>query len=93
VFREKHDGQTWLCRRDETIRRAWSDVACLSADGIPYVAPEIVLLFKAKAARGKDILDLQATLPTLEGPRRAWLRSALERVHPAHAWLDALPRS
>jgi hypothetical protein len=34
-------------------------------DGIPYARPEIVLLFKAKAARAKDD-DFAAVLPRLD---------------------------
>lgn len=90
VFRDRHDGDTWVCRRDERIRRAWSDVACTSHDRTPYLAPEIVLLFKAKHARDKDVLDFQAAFPFLEDHRRAWLRSAVQQVHPGHSWLDAM---
>jgi hypothetical protein len=90
VFRERHDGDTWICRRDETIRRAWSELVCMGHAGTPYMTPETVLLFKAKYSRAKDILDLEAVLPSLENHRRAWLRSALQRIHPGHAWLAAL---
>jgi hypothetical protein len=88
IFRDRHEGETWLCRRDETIRRPWSEVVCRTPTGIPYLAPEIVLLFKAKHAREKDVQDLHATLPAMSPDRRAWLRSALQQVHPGHAWLD-----
>jgi hypothetical protein len=36
VFREPHDGDTWICRRDASIRRPYADVFEVSADGIPY---------------------------------------------------------
>ena len=54
VFREPHDGDTWICRRDETIRLPYRDIIHHTQDGIPYLAPELVLLFKAKHARPKD---------------------------------------
>ena len=59
-------------------------------DGIPYARPEVVLLFKAKAARPKDDGDLADVLPALDAGRRRWLADALELVHPGHRWLAQL---
>ena len=56
-MREPADGDTWICRRDERIRMPYDQVIERTADGIPYGRPEIVLLFKAKAARPKDDAD------------------------------------
>jgi Aminoglycoside-2''-adenylyltransferase len=91
VFREPHDGSTWICRRHEELRRPYADVIEVSADGIPYLAPEIVLLFKAKRSSAKDEHDLRTALPLMDAARRSWLRSALQRLHPGHPWLDAVP--
>jgi len=90
VFRERHDAGTWIFRRDETIRRPWSELVALNPAAIPYLAPETVLLFKAKYSRPKDILDLDAVLPTLDDRARGWLHSAVQQLHPGHAWLDRL---
>ncbi len=88
VFREPCDGDTWLCRRDETIRMPAAEVIERTSDGIPYGRPEIVLLFKAKHARGKDERDLERSLPLLDPGRRRWLRESLELCHPGHRWLE-----
>jgi Aminoglycoside-2''-adenylyltransferase len=90
VFREPHDGDMWLCRRDEDIRRPYGAVIALTPDGIPYLVPEIVLLFKAKHDRPKDHEDFEGVLPLLNDERRAWLAAGLERVHPGHVWLERL---
>jgi hypothetical protein len=90
VFREPHDGDTWICRRDATLRRPYTEVLARTADGVPYVVPEIVLLFKAKAARPKDAADLGSVLPHLASPARAWLADALDRAHPGHPWGERL---
>jgi hypothetical protein len=90
VIREDHDGDTWICRRDDTIRAPWSQVVGRDHAGIPYLAPETVLLFKAKHNRAKDLLDLEAVLPSLERDRRAWLRAGVQQIHPGHPWLTAL---
>lgn len=91
VFREPSDGDTWICRRDPSIRLPYAQVIERTEEGIPYGAPEIVLLFKAKHAdEAKNHADFQATLPRLDARRRRWLRSALARIHPAHSWLPDL---
>jgi aminoglycoside-2''-adenylyltransferase len=90
VFREKHDGETWICRRDETIRIRYDEIILRTADGIPYLAPELVLLFKAKWARPKDDDDLSGVLPLLGHDRRSGLRDLVGRVHPGHRWLQQI---
>jgi hypothetical protein len=90
VFREPHDGDTWICRRDESIRRRYDTVVLHSADGIPYLAPEIVLLFKAKHSRPKDHDDFAGAQPLLSAPQRTWLGYGLRRIHPDHPWLASL---
>ncbi|MGW1846872.1 nucleotidyltransferase domain-containing protein [Streptomyces sp. NPDC001966] len=90
VFREPHDGDTWICRRDERIRFPYSDVIHHTQDGIPYLAPELVLLFKAKHARRKDQTDFDATVPHMTPAQRETLAGLLARVHPGHPWLTDL---
>jgi hypothetical protein len=88
VFRDQSDGDTWICRRDDSIRMPYERLIERTADGIPYQRPEVVLLFKAKHARPRDEGDLAAALPRLEPDRRRWLADALELVHPGHAWIE-----
>jgi hypothetical protein len=90
VFREPHDGQTWVCRRDEAIRLPYSEIIRLTADGIPYLVPELVLLFKAKHARTKDQSDFARTVPHMTSVQRTTLARLLARVHPGHRWLAHL---
>lgn len=77
-------------RRDETIRLPYGEIVHHTRDGIPYLAPELVLLFKAKHARPKDRRDFDATVPHLTGAQRTTLEELLARVHPGHAWLTDL---
>jgi len=90
VFREARDGDLWICRRDETIRLPYSEIIRHTEDGIPYLAPEQVLLFKAKYLRRKDQADFDATLPRMTRDQRENLAVLLARVHPGHRWLAAL---
>ncbi len=90
IFREPHDGDSWICRRDESIRLPYDQIISRTPAGIPYLVPEIVLLFKAKHARPKDEADLRGTLPLLDPAARDWLGWALRRVHPGHRWIEML---
>lgn len=90
VFREPSDGDTWICRRDASIRIPYEQLVERNSDGIPFVRPEVVLLFKAKARRVKDEEDFAVVAPRLGLERRGWLGAALERVHPGHDWLGRL---
>jgi len=88
VMRDPHDGDTWICRRDTRIRRPYDEIIARSPDGIPYLRPEYVLLFKAKNGRPKDDADFAATLPALGEERRRWLAGALAQVYgDEHAWV------
>lgn len=88
VFREPHDGDTWICRRDERIRRPYPEIVATTAGGVPYLKPEFVLLFKAKAARGKDEADFAAAWPRMTEAQRQWLRDAVAMAHPGHEWVS-----
>ncbi len=83
----------WLFRRIPAIERSLAAIGSFSAEGIPYLAPEIQLLYKAKGRRPKDEADFARTLPLLNQERRQWLRSALTTTHPHHPWLDSLTDS
>lgn len=90
VMLEPGDHETWVFRRDPAITADRRTMQRRTADGVPYLAPAGVLLFKAKAARPKDEADLEACLPRLAAAERAWLSSALRVVHPGHPWIERL---
>ena len=89
VMLEPGDGETWIYRRDESIRAPRRRM--LSArDGVPFMKPEAILLYKAKAQRPKDDADFAACLALLDGAATDWLREILARLHPEHDWLSSL---
>jgi hypothetical protein len=91
IFREPQRDGAWVCRRDETISLPYEQVICRTAAGIPYLAPEIVLLFKAKHSDlRKNVADFAGARPLLTAQAAGWLRWAMERVHPGHPWIGAL---
>lgn len=88
-------GGLWHYRRDPAITLPLERARRLSPEGLPHLAPEIVLLFKSGSTdghdpRGKDEQDFRRAGPTLDIEARAWLRGTLERTRPGHAWLQTL---
>ncbi len=85
------DSNVWHYRRDRNVVRAAERAHPSSRSGIPYLAPELVLLFKSKNTSGrerdKDETDFQEVFPHLEPERRAWLYWALAATQPEHPWL------
>ncbi len=90
MFLEPGSDEMWVFRRDQAIRRPRSQMIATTAGGVPYLRPEAVLLYKAKAVRPKDEQDFSLCLPLMEAAARTWLRDSLARVHPSHPWIGHL---
>jgi hypothetical protein len=87
VMLDECDGGDWVSRRDSRVRRPVSGLGLVTADGVPYLAPEVQLFYKAKSPRPKDETDLAAVLPLLAGSQREWLSEALDLAYgPGHPW-------
>lgn len=91
VIRERWDEDVWVFARDTRIRVDGDELVSRTREGVPFVRPDVALLFKAKAPRPKDEADFAAVLPLLGEEHRAWLAAALALVHPDHHWLEQLP--
>jgi hypothetical protein len=91
VLFSERDAANWIYRRNPLITRPLIQACRTTQDGMPYLAPEIVLLYKARDTRGGDQADFNAALGSLSVEQRLWLREALEVVdRPGHEWLDRL---
>ncbi len=102
VLEARAPGQ-WCLRGDAGVRRPLAQAfgPARLPDGagggpvarVPTLAPEIVLLTKARLAdrreRPEDDDDLRRVAATLAPEARAWLLTALERA-PRHRWADLL---
>ncbi|NSX88378.1 amino acid transporter [Agrobacterium tumefaciens] len=80
----------WVYKRNPEITRPRIEMVSLTANGIPYLNPSAVLLFKAKHRRPKDEDDFAKAQPKLPLSERLWLRDCLDRLHPGHDWVRAL---
>jgi hypothetical protein len=82
--------ESWLYRRHKEIRRSLTTVIQRSDTGLPFLAPEIQLLYKSKQMRARDQIDFDRIAPRLTASARAWLLESLECVEPEHRWLRTL---
>jgi hypothetical protein len=88
---EDRDGPDWVYRRHPEVRLLLREFGALSADGIPYERPEVVLLYKSEHPEDeRNAADLRAALPRLGIGARCWLAGALDLCAPGHPWLDEL---
>jgi hypothetical protein len=83
------DGK-WQSKRDESHVAELDEVTWVAGDGVRYLNPEIVLHYKARQARVKDGLDLSNAWPLLSPEQRDWLRGAIRKTYPDHAWNEHL---
>lgn len=83
------DGDDWVYHRGRgTIRKPLDEITL--TNGLPYLAPEIVLLYKSRSDRPKDTEDFHDVVDLLTPARRAWLHARIAPRHPDHPWLPAL---
>jgi hypothetical protein len=82
-------GAFWVYRRGARIW--WRPLADITRyrQGIPFLAPEVVLLIKArpgldKPATDNDQRDFETALPLLSAGQRSWLKDATE----GRSWLN-----
>lgn len=85
-------GAIWIYKKGSHVfARPLTDITRFWQD-IPFLAPEVVLLLKARPGLGqpgtdKDQRDFEAALPVLSIQQRSWLKGAIERP----SWLkDAI---
>jgi Aminoglycoside-2''-adenylyltransferase len=79
----------WIFRRNESIRRPLEEIG-EERNGVPFLRPEIVLLYKASEQSPKNDTDFTAVRPHLSHEARLWLRAALDRANERHPWIGAV---
>lgn len=90
VMLDESEGEEWISRRDARVRRSIDRLGLRSPEGVPYLAPEVQLFYKAKRPRAKDEQDFTEALPALGSGRRRWLARTIAQVYGDHPWADRL---
>jgi hypothetical protein len=92
VLLEVTENDDWIYRRDERIRRPIKEIGRTTPNGLPYLAPEICLLYKSP--RGFEVernsADFDTALPLMDSVARDWLKTAFAVIDPQHPWLSRL---
>jgi hypothetical protein len=85
-------GGDWLLNRELDIRVPLERGVRQSPWGMPAVAAEVILFFKAggNPVRPQDEQDFFALLPILSRAQRSWLRESLGAAAAGHPWLTHL---
>lgn len=90
ILLNEHKNQKWQFRRHLSITRPLGQVGMKTNSGIPFLSPEIVLLYKSKNPRAEDEHDFENTALLLPNQRRAWLKRSIEQYLPGHDWVTLL---
>jgi hypothetical protein len=80
----------WCFRYCQEVQHPSERIGACTPDGIPYLRPEIALLYKAARMRQVDDEDFRRVLPCLAGGQRAQLTQDIRRFSPEHPWLALL---
>jgi hypothetical protein len=81
----------WIYGRDKSIYRPKTDIIAKTKEGIPYLKPEVQLLYKGGSSeiREKDRHDFLTVFPLLKPQAREWLEASLKKQFPkGHVWVD-----
>jgi hypothetical protein len=80
VWLAQADGTSWIHSRSTyTVKRPLAGIT-RRRDGIRYLAPEVVLLFKSRSTAARDQHDVETALPLLNAEQRTWLEATLRHL-------------
>jgi hypothetical protein len=90
VFFDRIDDKYYCYRRNPQVRRPINQ-AILERDGVRYLAPELVLLYKSNQLSEKNTHDFNAVVGAFGAETNSWLTSALTLLYGnSHIWLKQL---
>ena len=86
LFNEKTDDE-FVYVRDNRVKRAL-EKAILQKNGVPYLAPELCLLFKSTDIEREGYQqDFELAIEKLSPEQRMWFENAMELLYPeGHRW-------
>ncbi len=86
------ENNDWVFRRDPTIRGSLTTIGRCSSAGVPYLSPEIQLLYKVKQETiEKDQVDFDAAVPLFGLSEQKWLKDKINKLFPeGHQWAESI---
>jgi len=87
---EESEGTRWTYRRNSSIGLHVADLGRREESGLPFIRPEVMLLYKSKSPRPVDETDFLYALPRLDVAQKGWLVGALYTIDPRHRWIERL---
>ncbi|MER5927643.1 nucleotidyltransferase domain-containing protein [Streptomyces mirabilis] len=90
IMLDEAEGQDWISRRCALVRLPIDLLGRNSHEGVPYLAPEVQLFYKARQPRPKDEEDFRAALPALDAGQRQWLATAITLAYGDRPWCEKL---
>ena len=84
------DGDDWVYHRgNHSVRRPITEIGAATADGVPYLVPEVALRFESRLPTPKGEHGFAAAAPLLSAAQRQWLLGTLPADHRWRARLTA----
>ena len=90
LFEDIRDGRLHYRRAPKNWSLPLDEAIVSTAEGIPYIAPHMQLIYKSKGATPRDQVDIAAAAPLMSATQRDFLASYLRRLDPSHPWLALL---
>jgi len=97
IVLDHKDGNNFVCGKGKSVVREL-DKAILYSEGVPYMAPEVVLFLKSHQSylthelhKEKTPADFRVIMPLLPDESRDWLFRAIDAAYPnGYEWLEGL---
>ena len=90
ILLNESNKEYWIFRRDNRIKRPLEKIFKKTQGGIPYLSPEIALLYKSKNLRDKDNIDFKNSHELLDQEANEWLKNSLITLYGSHKWIENL---
>lgn len=90
IFNDTNGGNFLYARNNEISLPL--DKAIMNRNGIPYLAPELVLLYKSTDIEREGYqADYDAAMQKMNTGQKNWLKKALQKMYPSgHEWLKEI---
>lgn len=93
LLNEIDDAGNWAYRRDDSVKTPLKNLICTSPIGVPYLRPEICLLYKSKDFKEKDSADFESVIDEIGDEQKRWLHDVLIKTDAEHPWIERVENS